>query len=205
MLALFLVAERRAEEPILPLELFRNRAFVVAGVIVFLVGGGMFGAITMLPVFLQGVQGIPATNAGTLMMPMMLAVTVAAATNGQIMTRTGRYKVLVIVSSVTLLVGMLLSSRVDAETSRLTTVRNMIVAGIGLGLSMPACTVIVQNALPFQVIGVATASVTCFRQIGGTVGVALFTGVMISRVRDGLAEAGQGLPPVVQKPARVAQ
>ena len=200
MLALFIVAERDASEPSLPLSLFRDRTFVVSALVTFLVGAGMFGAITMVPLFLQGVTGIAATNSGTLMMPMMLSMVSAAAVGGQLMTRTGRYKWLAVYGGVATAAALLLFSTVDANTSRLEMVRNMVLLGFALGPSLPVFTVAVQNALPFEMLGVATAGSQFFRQMGGTVGVAVFTTLMLNRFRDGMAEVAGSVPAIAASP-----
>lgn len=193
-LPLFLLAERAAEEPVLPLHLFRNRTFVVTSAVVFLLGAGMFGAITMIPTFLQGVRGEGARAAGTWMTPLTLSLSASAVIGGQVMSRSGRYKRLVVASLLLMVVGMGLLSRVHAEMGLWPLIVDMIIVGVGIGMTMPIFTVIVQNALPFQFIGVATSSVQFFRQVGGTVGVAVFTGVMIHRFRDGVAEVASNAP-----------
>ena len=200
MLVLFIAAERGASEPILPLSLFRNRTFVVSAMVTFLVGAGMFGAITMVPLFLQGVTGIAATSSGTLMIPMMLSMVTSAAVSGQLMTRTGRYKWLAIYSGVATAAALLLFSTIGAETSRLEMVRNMILLGLALGPSLPVFTVAVQNALPFEMLGIATAGSQFFRQLGGTVGVAAFTTLMLTRFRDGIADVASSVPAIAASP-----
>jgi EmrB/QacA subfamily drug resistance transporter len=197
-LPLFLFAESRAHEPILPLGLFKNRTFTVSAVVLFLMGAGMFGAITMVPTFLQGVKGVAASDSGTLMTPMSIAISVASGFGGMMLSRTGRYKVLSIVSVGVVALGMALFSMQTPETSWAASVVNMVLVGFGLGVTFPIFTVVVQNALPFQYIGVATASVTFFRQIGATVGISILTGLMIDRFRAGVLEVAGQYPAIVQ-------
>lgn len=193
-LPLFLLAESRAAEPILPLALFRNRTFTVSAIVLFLMGAGMFGAITMVPTFLQGVKGLAAANSGTLMTPMSVAISAAAGLGGAMLSRTGRYKVLSLVSVAMVILGLGLLAMQTPDTSSATAVVNMVLVGLGAGVTFPLFTVVVQNALPFQYIGVATASVTFFRQVGATVGIAILSGLMIDRFRDGVREVAGEYP-----------
>ena len=200
-LAAFVAVEARAAEPLVPLFLFRNRVFAVSAVLLLLTGGGMFGAFTLIPLYLQGVLGESARVSGTLMTPMMLAVPISAAFAGQVMSRTGRYKYLLIVGIAVMTAGMLSFATVDEQTGRAEAIARMIVMTLGLGVTLPLLQVVVQNAVPFSVVGVATASVQFFRQIGGTLGVAVLTGIMVGRFRDGLGEAAAGLPAVLDNPS----
>ena len=200
-LAAFVAVEARVPEPIVPLFLFRNRVFAVSAVLLLLTGAGMFGALTLIPLYLQGVTGASARLSGTLMTPMMLALPVAAAFSGQMMSRTGRYKYLLIAGVIVMSAGMLSFATVDASTGRFEAILRMIVVSLGLGLTLPLLQVVVQNAVPFSVVGVATSSVQFFRQIGGTLGVAVLTGIMVGRFRDGLSEAAAGLPAVLNNPS----
>ena len=200
-LAGFVAVEARAPEPLVPLFLFRNRVFAVSAVLLLLTGAGMFGSLTLIPLYLQGVAGVPARLAGTLMTPMMIAVPIAAAFSGQMMSRTGRYKFLLIGGIAVMAAGMLSFATVDETTGRVEAIVRMIVMTLGLGVTLPLLQVVVQNAVPFSVVGVATASVQFFRQIGGTLGVAVLTGIMVGRFRDGLGEAAAGLPAVLDNPS----
>lgn len=200
-LAGFVAVEARAAEPLVPLFLFRNKVFAVSAVLLLLTGAGMFGSLTLIPLYLQGVAGVPARLAGTLMTPMMLAVPIAAAFSGQMMSRTGRYKFLLIGGITVMSIGMLSFATVDETTGRVEAIARMIVMTLGLGVTLPLLQVVVQNAVPFSVVGVATASVQFFRQIGGTLGVAVLTGIMVGRFRDGLTEATAGLPAVLNNPS----
>jgi EmrB/QacA subfamily drug resistance transporter len=168
-LGLFLWRESRAAEPILPLDLFKNRIFTLSVLTVTLVGLGMFGAIINLPLFIQGVQGQSATDSGNAILPLMFGSIVFSIISGQIVSRTGKYRVMAIVGQVIIALGMFLLSTMA------------IVMGIGLGIAQPLYTLIVQNAFPPQRLGVVTSATTFFRSIGGTVGVAIFGTIVNNR------------------------
>ena len=194
MLVLFLLAERSASDPILPLHLFANRTFIVAAIASMMTSAGMFGAITMVPLFLQGVKGVAATSSGSLTVPMSLGIVVSSALAGLLMTKTGRYRLRAILGMVLVAVGLALFSMIDRTTSELVIVRNLVIVGVGIGTTLPVFSVAVQNSLPMQYIGVATSSVQFFRSVGGTLGVAVFTGLMLSRFREGVAEVAATAP-----------
>lgn len=182
--ALFVLVESRAPEPLLPLGLFRNSIFLVTAIIVFLTGFGMFGAILFIPVFMQGVIGITATNSGLLLMPLMLANIIASTIAGQIISRTGRYRILGIVGLVLVVGGMALLATLTTATTESALMWHMILLGIGLGITMPVFIISVQNALPYKMLGVVTSSVQFFRSIGGTVGVAIMGTVMFNTLQS---------------------
>jgi EmrB/QacA subfamily drug resistance transporter len=169
----FAAVERRAAEPILPPELFRHPIFLVAAGVTFLTGMGMYGAIIYLPLFVQGVIGSSATNSGLVTMPMMLALSITAAITGQILGRWGRYRIIAVVGLAVMAAGMFLMSRMDITSNDVVATRNMIVVGIGLGATMPIFILVVQNALPYRMLGVSTAAIQFFRAVGGTMGVAI--------------------------------
>jgi EmrB/QacA subfamily drug resistance transporter len=177
----FIVVELLVKEPILPLDLFKNRIFALSVVTMALVGIGMFGAIINLPLFIQGVQGASATTSGNTITPMMLSLIVVSAGSGQILSRTGRYRILGIVGTLLLTGGLFLLSTMTVDTTTWQTVGYMVIIGAGLGVAMPIYTVIVQNALPVERLGVVTAATTFFRSIGGTIGIAVLGGVVNNR------------------------
>jgi len=177
----FIVAELVAKEPILPLDLFKNRVFTLSMVTMALVGIGMFGAIINLPLFIQGVQGASATTSGNAITPMMFSLIIVSVVSGQILSRTGRYRVLGVVGTLALSGGMFLLSTMTVDTPTWQTVGYMLVIGLGLGIAMPIYTVIVQNAMPVERLGVVTAATTFFRTIGGTIGIAILGGVVNNR------------------------
>ncbi|MCL5942644.1 MAG: DHA2 family efflux MFS transporter permease subunit [Actinobacteria bacterium] len=191
MLVVFLVVEARAQEPLLPLDLFRNRIFTVSVAAVFLSAAGMFGAIMFIPLFVQGVVGTSATNSGYILTPMMFSLIASSVIGGQLISRWGRYRILALGGLATMTLGMFLLSRMGTTTTSAVTVRNMIITGLGLGVTMPLYVIAVQNAFPHARMGVVTSSVAFFRSIGGTVGVAVMGSVMADSFSRRLAE---GLP-----------
>jgi EmrB/QacA subfamily drug resistance transporter len=190
-----LVETKMKDAALIPLRLFRNSTFtmvIVAGVIL---GVGMFGGITMVPQYLQIVKGKTPTEAGLMMVPMMLGIMVAAAVSGQITSRTGRYKIFPIIGSLFLTAGMLLFHTVEVDTPIWQPMVYMAVFGVGLGLSMQTLTIAAQNAAPQRDMGVSTAAATFFRQMGGTLGVAVFLSVLFSTVGDKIKEAFTQIAP----------
>ena len=183
----FVLVERRAIEPVLPLQLFRDRNFAASTAMGFLVGFAMFGAITFLPLFQQTVQGASATNSGLLLLPMMAASLVISLVVGQLITRTGRYRIFPILGGAALTVGMFLLSLLDTDTSKTTLTLYMIVLGVGMGLLMQVTILIAQNSVEQRDMGVASSTNTFFRSIGGSFGVSLFGAIFASRLHDGLS------------------
>jgi len=182
----FVFNERRAEDPIIPLDLFRNRTFVVAITTMFCLGAGMFGAITYIPLFVQTVIGASATDSGLVLTPMMLSFVTTSTLSGQAISRTGRYKWAVVTGLTLMTVAMFLLSRMDTSTDRTEVIRNMIVLGMGMGMVMPTMTLAVQNTFPQSRIGVTTASVQFFRSIGATIGVALMGTILTKGLESNL-------------------
>lgn len=194
-LALFALVEFRATEPILDLRLFRNRIFTPTLLAAFLIAIGMFGTILYLPLFVQAVLGRTATNSGAVLTPMMLGFVFSSILGGQILARTGRYKILGIGTVAVAVIGMFLLSRMDIHTSSTEVVRNMIILGLGIGTTMSLFTIIIQNAFPLERLGEVTSALTFFRSIGGTVGAAILGTVMTNRFQDELAAR---IPPEVR-------
>lgn len=186
MLGAFLYAEMRAVEPVISLSLFRRSIFSVSTIVVFLTGAGMFGSILYIPLFVQGVSGESATSSGTILIPLMLGLVFASIISGQLISRTGRYKLLGILGTAAMAVGMYLLSGMGVSTDNAIVVRNMIILGVGLGTTMPIFTLAVQNSVPYNLMGVATSSVQFFRSIGGTIGVAIMGSLLASRFQDKL-------------------
>ncbi|MFE0355349.1 MFS transporter [Streptomyces nigra] len=193
----FVAVERRAAEPVLPLKLFRVRTFTLSAVISFIVGFAMFGAMTYLPTFLQVVQGISPTLSGVHMLPMVAGMLLSSTGSGQIVSRTGRWKVFPIAGTGVTAVGLLLLHQLDAGSSTALMSVYFFVFGLGLGLVMQVLVLIVQNAVPYEDLGVATSGATFFRSIGASFGVAIFGSVFASRLDDLLVDAFRGvrLPP----------
>ena len=174
MSVVFYLREMRAAEPVINPRLFQNRVFSVSALASMLQSAAMFGAIMFLPLFVQGVQGKSATNSGIILMPLMLGAMVMSIGAGQILARTGRYKVLVMCGFIAVSIGAWLLSRMGADTSWTVLARNMVVLGLGLGIAMSAFTVIVQNQYPSHRLGEVTAGLQFFRSIGATIGMAVF-------------------------------
>lgn len=195
----FVHVERRAAEPVLPLKLFRIRTFTLSAVISFVVGFAMFGAMTYLPTFLQVVQGISPTLSGVHMLPMVIGLLLSSTVSGQIVSRTGRWKVFPVVGTGVTALGLLLLHQLDENSSTGEMSAYFFVFGLGLGLVMQVLVLIVQNAVSYEDLGVATSGATFFRSIGASFGVAIFGTIFSSRLGDKLTDAlaGRSLPPGV--------
>ncbi len=195
----FVAAERRAAEPVLPLKLFRIRTFTLSALISFIVGFAMFGAMTYLPTFLQVVQGVSPTMSGVHMLPMVLGLLLSSTLSGQIVSRTGRWKVFPVAGTGITALGLLLLHQLDENSSTGVMSGFFFVFGLGLGLVMQVLVLIVQNAVSYEDLGVATSGATFFRSIGASFGVAIFGTVFASRLGDKLTDAfaGTQLPPGV--------
>ncbi|WP_225821065.1 MFS transporter [Streptomyces naphthomycinicus] len=193
----FVAVERRAAEPVLPMGLFRIRTFTLAAVISFIVGFAMFGAMTYLPTFLQVVHGISPTLSGVHMLPMVVGLLLSSTVSGQIVSRTGRWKVFPVAGTAVTAVGLLLLHRLDEHSPTAEMSVYFFVFGLGLGLVMQVLILIVQNAVSYEDLGVATSGATFFRSIGASFGVAIFGTVFASRLGDRLADAFRAvrLPP----------
>lgn len=185
---LFITIERKAKSPVLPLELFKNKVFTVSNVVGFLLGAGMFGSIMYVPFFVQGVIGTSATKSGFIMMPMMLSMVVASIIGGQLMTKSGKYKKMAIVGLFIMASGMFSMSLMDINSNNTHAVINMIIVGLGLGAAFPVFTITVQNAVEHKLLGVATSSAQLFRQMGGTIGVAVMGSILNNRMSNKMEE-----------------
>ncbi|MEI7030322.1 MFS transporter [Streptomyces pratensis] len=194
---LFVAAEHRAAEPVIPLRLFRDPVFNVTGLIGAVIGIALFGAASYLPTYLQMVDGASATESGLLMLPMMLGIVGGSVVSGRLITRTGRYRIYPIVGSALSVVGMALLSLSEAGTSRLAYSLWQAVLGIGIGLVMSVLVLAVQNSVRPTDLGTATSANNYFRQIGGSVGAAVFGTLFAGRLADALdvrLPAGAELP-----------
>nr|WP_203687658.1 MFS transporter [Streptomyces sp. SID14515] len=184
--ALFVAAEHRAAEPIIPLRLFRDSVFNVTGLVGAVVGIALFGAASYLPTYLQMVDGASATESGLLMLPMMMGIVGGSVVSGQLITRTGRYRIYPIVGSAVSVVGMWLLSLLEADTSPLAYSFYQAVLGVGIGLVMSVLVLAVQNSVRPSDLGTATSANNYFRQIGGSVGAAIFGTLFAGRLSDAL-------------------
>ncbi|MFF2515146.1 DHA2 family efflux MFS transporter permease subunit [Streptomyces sp. NPDC058086] len=192
----FVAVEQRAAEPVLPLRLFRIRTFTLSAVISFIVGFAMFGAMTYLPTFLQVVRGVSPTLSGVYMLPMVFGLLLSSTVSGQIVSRTGRWKVFPIAGTGVTALGLLLLHQLDEHSSTGEMSVYFLVFGLGLGLVMQVLVLIVQNAVSYEDLGVATSGATFFRSIGASFGVAIFGTVFASRLGDNLVAvlSGRQLP-----------
>jgi EmrB/QacA subfamily drug resistance transporter len=186
MLAAFVLVERRVPEPVLPLSLFRNRVFTVAGVTGLIVGFSLFGAVTFLPLFFQTVNGASATGSGLRMIPLMAGVLLTSIGSGQVITRIGRYKPFPVVGTALIAVGFLLLSGMGVATGALGSSLRLLVLGLGLGFTMQVLVLAVQNAVDYKDLGVATSGATLFRSIGGSLGTAVFGAIFSNRLTSEL-------------------
>ncbi|MFD4342372.1 DHA2 family efflux MFS transporter permease subunit [Streptomyces anulatus] len=196
LLVAFIAVERRAVEPVLPLKLFRTRTFALVAVISFVIGFAMFGAMTYLPTFLQVVHDITPTMSGVHMLPMVFGLLITSTGSGQIVSRTGRWKVFPILGTAITAVGLLLLHQLDENSSTWLMSAFFFVFGAGLGLVMQVLVLVAQNSVSYQDLGVATSGVTFFRSIGSAFGVAIFGTIFANRLTGQLTDAlaGQPLP-----------
>lgn len=189
LIALFILVEQRAAEPVLPLKLFRNPVFRQCSAIGFVVGLCMFGALSYLPLFMQVVDGDSPTISGLRLLPLMAGLLVASIGTGQLISRYGRYKIYPIVGTLCMAVGLFLMSRIDEHSSSTTIGWDMVVFGLGIGLTMQVLTIATQNAVDYADLGVATSGVTYFRSIGGSFGASIFGTILNNELSSKLTAA----------------
>jgi EmrB/QacA subfamily drug resistance transporter len=201
MLVAFIYIETKAIEPMIPLVLFRTPVISMCSVASFILGMGMFGVIIYLPLFMQGVLGVSATESGTLLTPLLLSSVVGSILTGQINLRFRTYKPSAVAGSIMITAGMTLFARMGATTVRSEVLTAMLIAGFGMGLLMPVYTVAIQNAAAAKHMGAASALPTFFRSIGSTVGVAIFGTVLLTNYqRDFMKGVPAGIPANLLKP-----
>jgi EmrB/QacA subfamily drug resistance transporter len=188
----FVLAEARANEPILPLRLFRNRVFWVTSAVGLIVGFALFGSVTYLPLFLQVVKGASPTESGLEMLPLMGGSLVSSIISGQFISRTGRYKAFPLIGTACTAVGLFLLSRMTPDTGAITASLIMLLLGLGLGMVMQVLVIAVQNAVEYRDLGVATSGATLFRLIGGSLGTAILGAIFAARLNANLSRL---LPP----------
>jgi EmrB/QacA subfamily drug resistance transporter len=184
--ALFLFIESRAKEPIIPLGMFRNRTYSASLLSTFLVSFGFFGAIIFLPRWFQFVNGSTATESGYQIFPLLIGLIGSSIISGILVSRTGKYKALILGGLATMAVGLVLLTQLRADTEITTLWLWMFITGVGIGPTLSVFTIVVQNAVPFSQLGVATSNLTFFRQIGGSVGLAITGTVFGSRLVEEL-------------------
>ncbi|MFB6985318.1 MDR family MFS transporter [Streptomyces sp. NPDC056178] len=210
-LALFCLVEFRAKEPMLPMRLFRNPVFTVCSILSFVVGFAMLGAMTFLPTYLQYVDGDSATLSGVRTLPMVVGLLVASVFSGNVVSRTGRYRIFPIVGSLVMAIGLYLLSRMGPDSGVWLESLYMLVLGVGIGLSMQVLTIAVQNTVDYSDLGTATSGVTFFRTLGSSFGTAVFGTIYANALKpnltDGIAAAARagGDPAVLAKAAQSPQ
>ncbi|MDQ1526130.1 MAG: hypothetical protein QOG18_743 [Microbacteriaceae bacterium] len=189
ILSFILIERMMGDDALIPLKLFKSRTFSMATVLGVLVGFGMFGALSSIPLFLQIVNGSSPTQSGFQLLPMILGLMISSIVSGQIISRTGRYRIFPIVGTFVLGVGFFLFTFISAATPIWFVMLGMLFVGLGLGQLMQTLTIASQNSVGPRDIGVATSSATFFRQIGGTLGVAVIFSALFSRVPDTIKNA----------------
>jgi EmrB/QacA subfamily drug resistance transporter len=187
LIGVFVLVERRAAEPVLPLHLFKLRTFSVTGLVGFIVGFAMFGAITYLPAFFQVVRGISPTISGVYLLPLMAGLLVVSITSGRIISKTGKYRFFPIAGTAMMTLGMYLLSLMGVGSSTFQDAVYMLILGMGIGGVMQTLVIIVQNGVPHSELGVATSGATFFRSIGGSFGTAIFGAIFANVLVGNLA------------------
>jgi EmrB/QacA subfamily drug resistance transporter len=198
LLPAFVLVESRADEPILPLSLFRNRTFAVTSAVGFIVGFALFGAVTFLPLYLQITKGSSPTRSGLELTPLMAGLLVTSILSGNLITRWGRYKPFPIAGTALMAVGLFLLSRLEVDTPTWHALAAGSVLGLGLGMVLQVLVLAVQNAIDPRNMGVGTSGSTLFRQIGGSIGVSIFGTIFANRLHIELASR---LPANAQVPS----
>ena len=184
----FLIQESRAKEPILPLYLFKNHTFSLTSILGFIIGAGMFGAIVMLPLYLQVVRGDTATTSGLKLIPFVVGIASMSIVSGKLISKHGHYKRFPIIGLVMMTIGILLLSRLTETTPYWSLSIDAILIGAGLGFSMQTIVIALQNAVDFRDMGVATSANTFFRSVGSTIGVAIFGSIYANRLSHYIPE-----------------
>ncbi len=174
------VENRMGDDALLPIRLFRGRVFPVGSAQSFVIGMGMFGGMACIPLYLQIVKGASPTRSGLLILPMVAGIMTASLVAGQLTSRTGRYKIFPVIGSIMMVIGLLLMTQVGADTALWQTDLYMLVFGAGLGLNMQSIVLAMQNSVEPRDMGVATSAVTFFRQVGGSLGTAVFLSILFS-------------------------
>ncbi len=195
------LARRKGNDGIMPLPMFQNRTYLLCTIVMFAIGISMMGAMFNLPFFLQGAQGVSATNSGLVTLPMSIGVVPASVLTGQIMSRTGRYKPVAILGASGAALSLFLLSTLDVDSSQNLARLYMLLMGASMGTLMPLYTLLLQNALPFQLLGAGTAANQFFRQIGAAIGMAIFGSLVVGGFSSELTKAfPQGFDQLKENP-----
>ena len=195
LLAVFGFVESKVADPILPLRLFKEKTFTLVNLVIMLASIVFFGGILFIPLFVQVVIGQSATNSGLVLLPLSGAIVVMSVVSGQLVARTGKFKLLILASFMVAAIGAFLLSRITATTTSGTIVRDMIILGMGIGATLSVLPLIVQNAFGARDISVVTGATTFFRTIGGAVGASILGTVLNNRLESGLASVPSGRLP----------
>jgi EmrB/QacA subfamily drug resistance transporter len=188
LIAFVRVEARMGDEALLPLRLFRRSVFALGSVQATVVGMGMFGGISSIPLYLQIVKGASPTKAGLLLLPLIAGMMIASMASGQYTSRTGRYKIFPVAGSILMVVGLAVMTQIGADTPLWQTDIYMAIFGAGLGMNMQSIVLAMQNAVEPQDMGVATSAVTFFRQVGGSLGTAIFLSILFSSAASNIGE-----------------
>src|SRR5436309_9157271 len=188
-LALFIVVERKVAEPVLPLHLFGQQTFVITSAVGLIVGFALFGSVTYFPLYLQVVKAVSPTSSGIQMVPMMGGMLVTSIMSGQLISRTGRYKIFPLLGTAVMTLGLFLLSRLTPQSSEATASMLMLVLGVGLGMVMQVLVIAVQNDVDYRDLGVATSGATLFRLIGGSLGTPILGAIFATRLTANLVRA----------------
>ncbi len=202
LLGMFALAERKVKEPILPFDLLRQRTVAAGVASMALVGMAMFGTIAFVPLFVQGVIGTSATSSGVVLTPLIIGAVGMSILSGQWVSRTGHYRLNTIIGPIILGTGLFLLSRMDTSTTNAEAARNMVIAGVGLGLMMQVFVLVVQNSVSIRQMGSATALTQFSRQIGATLGVTLMGVIVNQGLPEGVGAEGSvvhRLPPALRE------
>jgi EmrB/QacA subfamily drug resistance transporter len=182
VLSIFLWMENRSQEPIIPISIFKDRIVFISSILIFLVAAGMFGSIIFIPLFFQGVLGASATASGSFITPMMLGSVFGSTISGQFLSRAGgHYRIQGAIGLALMAFGMWLLFQMNIDTSTGVAIRNMVITGFGMGITLPLYMLAIQNTVPYNILGAATSSATFFRSVGGSFGLAVFGSVMNNR------------------------
>jgi EmrB/QacA subfamily drug resistance transporter len=188
MLTLFAFFESKAQNPMIPMSFFKNRSINVTLIVAFLTNGIMFAAIMYMPYYAQGIIGTTATTSGTITMPMMLGLLFASTVTGMLTSKTGKNKVFVFIAFILMGIGTGLLSTMNADTSYFKVILYMVILGLGIGINMPITTMNIQNSVSPRQIGAATSTVQFFRNIGGTIGSAIYGTLMTTAMNTGFSK-----------------
>lgn len=184
----FVITELKVKVPIIPMQLFKNRNFTLATIAALLISVAMFGVVSYMPTYVQMVAGVDATQAGLLMVPMMAGLLLASVLSGNLVSKTGKYKVFPVIGSAVMALGLFLISTLSIDSSLWLMCGYMAVFGIGLGLGQQILVLVVQDGFPAKIVGTATASFNYFKQVGASIGSAIVGSIFASRLTAILAE-----------------